>query len=378
MLTNNQKIHLVSFNIPFPANYGGVIDVFYKIRALHSLGVQVHLHCFNYSDRESTTELEKYCSSVTLYPRLLKRSYFFSLKPFIVKSRSNKQLLSNLKQDNLPILFEGLHSCYFLKELSNNNSRNIVVRTHNIEHTYYCKLAAAENNFVRKLYLFSEGVKLRYYQKILKSNVSIAAITESDKNYFYHLNPNTSYIPAFHSFVKVKSATGLGNYILYHGDLSVSENVKAAKFIAKNICPNIDFQFIFAGRNPHKQIIGLSEKYENIKIIANPANDEMNEIIQNAHINLLLTFQDTGIKLKLINSLFNGRFCLVNNIMVKNTGLESLCIVKDSRSKIINEIKKLISSPFKLSEINKREQILLKNVNNELSAQKLINLLFKK
>ena len=375
MTENQHEIHLVSFNVPYPANYGGVIDVFYKIKALHALGIQVNLHCFNYSDRESSEELEKYCKSVILYPRLLKPSYFFSLKPFIVKSRSNKQLLKNLRKH---ILFEGLHSSYFLKELSGKGNRNIIVRTHNIEHKYYFKLAAAEKNIIRRLYLYSEGIKLKYYQKILRSDVRIAAITENDKNYFSDLNPNTHYIPAFHSFEKINSKTGLGKSILYHGDLSVSENIKAATFIIKDICPHINSQFIIAGRNPHKRLYDLSKKIDNLKIIANPNDNEMYEIIQNAHINLLITFQDTGIKLKLINSLFNGRFCIANTIMVKNSGLESLCIVKDNSSEIISEIEKLIAIPFELSEINKREQILLKNVNNELSAQKLINLLFKK
>ncbi len=377
MTDNHSEIHLVSFNVPYPANYGGVIDVFYKIKALNDIGIQINLHCFNYSDRESIEELEKYCKSVTLYPRLLKRTFFFSTKPFIVRSRSNKQLLKNLGKDNLPILFEGLHTTYFLKELSEKRNRNIVVRTHNIEHKYYFKLADAEKNIFRKMYLYSEGLKLKHYQKILKSDISVAAITKNDQDYFSLLNPDTHFVPAFHSFKKINSKVGFGDYILYHGDLSVSENVKAAIFIAKNICSKVDHKFIFAGRNPNKRLYDLSKKNNNIKIITNPGDDEMNEIIQNAHINLLLTFQDTGIKLKLINSLFNGRFCIANTTMVKNSGLESLCIVKDSWKEIINEIEKLIVTPLELSEINKREQILLKNVNNELSAQKLINLLFK-
>jgi len=33
-------IHIISFDIPFPANYGGVIDVFYKAKALTDSGVK--------------------------------------------------------------------------------------------------------------------------------------------------------------------------------------------------------------------------------------------------------------------------------------------------------------------------------------------------
>ncbi|MBU8892115.1 MAG: glycosyltransferase family 1 protein [Bacteroidales bacterium] len=377
MLANPKEIHLVSFNVPYPANYGGVIDVFYKIKALYELGVKVNLHCFKYGGRESSDKLEKYCKSVTYYPRFSKAVFFFSHLPFIVKSRSNKELLNNLRKDDFPVICEGLHTTHLLKSISGNGKRNIIVRTHNIEHKYYYKLAGAEKNIFKKGFLYSEAIKLKIYQKILKSNIKIAAITESDKNYFSRLNSETFYIPAFHSFINTDIKTDTGDYILYHGDLSVSENIKAASYIIKNICSVINIPFVIAGHNPNKLIYKLAGTNNNVKIIANPINKEMQELIRNAQINLLITFQDTGIKLKLINSLFNGRFCIANSKMTKNSGLESLCVVKNSPTDIINEINNLISKPFTISEINKREKILLKIVNNAQSAQKLINLLFK-
>ncbi len=33
MKHSGEHIHLISFDVPFPADYGGVIDVFYKIKA---------------------------------------------------------------------------------------------------------------------------------------------------------------------------------------------------------------------------------------------------------------------------------------------------------------------------------------------------------
>ena len=35
----DKHLHIVSFSIPYPANYGGVIDVFYKLVALHKAGI---------------------------------------------------------------------------------------------------------------------------------------------------------------------------------------------------------------------------------------------------------------------------------------------------------------------------------------------------
>ena len=46
-------LHIVSFDVPWPANYGGVIDVFYKVKALADLGIRLHLHCFEYGRGEA-------------------------------------------------------------------------------------------------------------------------------------------------------------------------------------------------------------------------------------------------------------------------------------------------------------------------------------
>jgi len=62
-MPNSKKLHIVSFNIPYPPNYGGVIDVFYKIKELHQLNIEIYLHCFEY-DRPQQKELEKYCKNV--------------------------------------------------------------------------------------------------------------------------------------------------------------------------------------------------------------------------------------------------------------------------------------------------------------------------
>ena len=63
-----KAVNIVSFNIPYPPNYGGVIDVFYKIKALSKEGYEVHLHTFVY-DRTSSDELERLCKKVYYYKR---------------------------------------------------------------------------------------------------------------------------------------------------------------------------------------------------------------------------------------------------------------------------------------------------------------------
>jgi len=152
-------LQLVAFNIPYPPDYGGVIDIYYKIKALAESGVSIYLHCFEYN-RTQASELEKYCTKVFYYRRKHGIRYQLSTKPYIVITRNNNQLLNNLSSNNYPILFEGLHTCL---NLSNSLLKNHIklVRTHNVEHEYYRNLRKAEPNIFRKLFLGMETCKLK-------------------------------------------------------------------------------------------------------------------------------------------------------------------------------------------------------------------------
>jgi len=148
-----KSIHIIAFDVPYPPNYGGIIDVFYKLKSLHQQGVSIVYHCFYYTGHNPPTkELEKYCDAVYYYQRkkhigkLLMSKY-----PFIVASRSNKKLLANLVKDDHPILFEGIQCCYYLNHPLLKNRKKIV-RTHNIEHDYYLGLAKSEKNKAKKVY----------------------------------------------------------------------------------------------------------------------------------------------------------------------------------------------------------------------------------
>lgn len=374
-MIRNLEFHIISFTIPYPANYGGVIDVFYKIKELHKLGVIINLHCFQY-DRQKTDELYKYCKTVRYYHRSKKPKHFFSLLPFIVQTRTHRKLLQTLLADELPILFEGLHTTSFLKKLA-VSGRKMVVRMHNIEHNYYLNLAKQESNIFTKLFFYAEAFKLKNYEKILQSDVKIAAISENDFTYFKAINTNTILLEAFHPFHQVNVLPGLGQYILFQGNLSVSENITAVKYILRKICANVNYSFVFAGKEPDATLQKLIKQYPNTRLIANPTDDEMQDLIRNAQINLLITFQSTGVKLKLINALFNGRHCIANTKMVAGSGLENLCHIHNRSSDFIKKIDELYKIPLSEKEVNKRKEVLLKNVNNEHSAQKLINLLNK-
>ncbi|MCS6934814.1 MAG: hypothetical protein NZM35_06670 [Chitinophagales bacterium] len=368
---SGKHLHVVSFNVPWPPDYGGVIDVFYKIKALHQLGVKIHLHCYTYG-REESRELAAICESVHYYPRKKFYQALYSKIPYIVGSRQSDELLHLLTQDEHPVLFEGLHTCFYLNHPALKNKLK-AVRMHNVEWDYYRSLKESESNYLIKFYLSQESKKLKKFEDELKNADRIFAISKADYEYLRQTYEQITYVSAFHSNEEVTSRTGKGEYILYHGNLSVAENNQAAMFIAKKIAEGLPYRFIFAGKNPKDSLKKEIKNIPNIELVENPTFDKMSELISHAHINLLFTFQPTGIKLKLLNSLYRGRFVLVNSKMVNNTGLEPFCIKEDNPNVTRRIIGNLMEMEFTEHDVQKRKTQLESKFGNRHNALIIAN-----
>jgi hypothetical protein len=186
---------------------------------------------------------------------------------------------------------------------------------------------------------------------------------------------HTHYIPAFHSNSDVASLTGKGEYVLYHGNLSIPENDNAAIYLASKVFPLLSQSCIIAGSNPSQMLQKAVAKYAHIQIKANLTADEIFALVRNAHVNALVTFQSTGIKLKLLNALYRGRHIVANTPMVEETGLENLCQVSDEPKLMADQIKNCFLTPFTEKDIEHRTEVLGATFNNKINAGKLLQLL---
>lgn len=375
---NNNYLHIVSFDIPYPPDYGGVIDVFYKIKYLYEAGYKIILHCFQYNERKITDELSKYCEKIYVYPRNTSLLKHFSLLPYTVTSRKLNALLNNLLQDNYPILFETLHTTSFISH-SQLKNRKKILRLSNIEHHYYYHLFLVEKNFLKKIYFLIESIKLYFYEKpVFQAADILLPVTTTDADYIkkYYSKVNIALLPSFHPFNDLSISKGKGDYLLYHGNLSIAENYKAAEFLINKIASKIHYPIIIAGKNPPKFLYKKINKYPHIQIVANPDENEMKQLIQKAHIVWLYTHQATGLKLKLLHSLYAAKFIICNNKMLHGTNIaanESLYI-KNAPQEIIQTIENLKSKEFDDTAILQRQE-LIKNFDNRKNIQHLLQIL---
>ncbi|WP_157454132.1 glycosyltransferase [Crocinitomix catalasitica] len=376
-MSSAKHIHLVAFDVPFPPRYGGIIDVFYKIKKLHQHGVKITLHAFYYEGHNQPTErLEEFCVKVYYYKRKKKLTkVLFNKLPFIVSSRQNKNLLKNLLKDDSPILFEGLHTCYYLNDLA-LAKRKKIVRAHNIEHDYYNGLAQWEDSIFKKIYLKIEAKRLKRFERILRFANVILPIAKMDVSHFSQYT-EVEYIGPFYNgddpippdINKVK------DQILFHGNLSVKENEFAANYMLNEIVPRINYRFIIAGYQPSELLAETIENIPNVVLIESPKTSQLDKLICESQINLLLTFQQTGVKLKLLHALAKGGHVIINDKMDDDHIFENICSVNNTTQGIVDKINELINIEFTTDDQQHRNELLDAYFNCETNALKIIDLI---
>ncbi len=367
-------LHIVSFDIPFPADYGGIVDVYYKIKALHELGVAVHLHCFEYG-REHSPALKSICKEVHYYKRNEGHKGFSLQYPYIVSSRTDESLWNRLNADEHPVLLEGVHSTYGLVS-GYLKKKNVAIRLHNVEYEYYKQIGSWEKSLFRKAYMSNESRLLKRYEEKLKE-YTILAMSEADAKHYRKIFKahHVHHVPAFISNQIVCSKEGSGTFALYHGNLSVAENEKAATWLLERVFNELDIPFVIAGKNPSDRLKELAHRKPHTCIVENPSDAEMNDLIQKAQLHILPSFTNSGIKLKLLNAVFNGRHVLVNDDMIKGTGLDKACQLVNNPTEYKYHAFRLFHKKFTNEDIELRQGLLNTHFNNEQHAKQLMQIL---
>ncbi len=375
-MSSERRLHIICHDVPWPADYGGVIDPFYKTKALHELGIKVHLHCFLYG-RAEQVELKKYCEEVYYYKRKTGWKGLSITTPYIVSSRAVPELLENLLKDDYPVLMEGMHCTAFATKLI-QHGKKVFLRLHNTESVYYRYLYQYEKKWMKKIYYRIESILLKKFEKKIPKEIPVFTVSQTDADYYSEKfkQKSVKFLPVFIPPYEVSGKEGIGNYNLYHGNLSVTENEKAATWLVKNIFSKINIPLIIAGKNPSKRLTAILTRSNNISLVANPTDDEIKNLIRNAHINVLPSFNNTGVKLKLINALFNGRHCVVNEAAVAGSGLEAACHVGVNANAMASIIMQLTHQPFAEEEITLRKKLLPAIFDNKANAEKLIQWIY--
>lgn len=347
--------------------------MYYKIRALHEAGCHIILHAWSYGGRQVSEELKAMCETVYTYPRRTGWRGLHPSLPYIISSRQHPELLRNLQRDRNPILFEGIH-CSALLHQNKLKNRLTLLRLHNVEHQYYRALGTHHTGFVQQLYAYFEAGRLQTYEQQLPKAGHYLHISKTEYEWFHKRFPNRSHqvLPAFHANREVSSRTGIGTYALYHGNLDAAENRMAVDYLLREVWPLENINLIIAGRNTKGYT--LSPDHSLVTLISNPTEEELDRLLHEAQVHVLPAMQDTGMKLKLLNTLYRGRHVLCNSRMLAGTGLEKILPVADEAQAMRNLIAERMNAPF-TDEMAQQRRDMMQPFDPHTLAKQLLDLL---
>lgn len=363
-----KQIHVVSFDVPFPPIYGGIIDVYAKLKAFKKAGFYLILHCYKYNNTNSDSPSDTIYDEIFYYKRNIGIQSQLSKLPYIVKSRINAELVKNISQKKGILFLEGLHCSWLLSEPMLSD-RFKIVRLHNIEHNYYNSLANSTSNVIKKVYYTIEAIKLKKYESVIEKANIICPISENDTYYFAEKYPEIPnlFLSAFHLNDEIDITDGLGKYALYQANLAVSENEKVVLELIRK-WGNNSFKLIIAGNKPTDKIYRAIQN-STIELIANPDRNSLISLIKNAQLNIIWANSASGSKLRLADALYYGKHILISKNLSNANYFNSF----SDADELINWVEKLQNMVFTKADIDNRVKFVNDLENNTELVNKLVN-----
>jgi len=364
-------LHIVTFAVPYPPNYGGAMDVWNRLKALKSLGVRIQLHCFLYGPYLPQNILQEVAEEIYYYPRSVWPIFFAKGQPFVISSRKNNQLLNRLQGDQIPVFFEGMQTTAWADSISNKKR---MLRAHNVEHKYYQQLARNSGGY-RSLIFNRESQCLEEYEKrYAKQFDAVFSISADDHEWFSAQGANSVHLPPFHGFQQVEIDFGRGQYLLYQGDLSIEINQRAVLELIRMLPAAFSMPLVVAGRSGDQGFESKISSFPNIRREADVSQDAMLHLIRHAQVLLVHSLHEEGMKMKLFPALFRGRFVAANQLSATKSALDDAIQFYNAEN-FTSILTRLASTSFDESALKERQRILSQLPDDATNARQIIRYL---
>lgn len=311
----------------YPPKDGGAIGIFNYTKAFSSLGCSVTMLAMNtskhpYDVKKLPEEIKQLAEFITvdvdnavkpfhaLSNLLQNRSY--NIARFI-SSEYNDKLIELLHQNKFDIIqLEGLYLSPYVETIRAFSDAKIVMRSHNIEHEIWERIADNEKNVFKRWYLKILAKQLRTYEiSRLNKYDLMTSVTERDaqmlRSFGCELPIHVCPAPYDETVLKVDKSKMEFPSLFYIGALDWMPNVEGLEWFLKNVWQKIseqfpDLKFYIAGRNanqikfPEQKNVVVTGEVEN-------AYDFMNS----KAVMIVPLFSGSGIRVKIIEGMALGK-----------------------------------------------------------------------
>ncbi len=360
-----RNLHIISPHAPKALENIFSHDLYFLIQELKLQGIAITLHIpfleqIDPKTYESTNQLYRYQNSNESNSGEVSFQFIH-------------EALENLQTSDGPILFYGnLQSFIHLK--------NKVAGKRKL---FYRQIINEVQNTKELAQLQPWGLhKIKTYLKINQLNALVQKLDDSDIHCLVDqttssdLNTCKTEIPFFAGMPFAFFQESNGSFCLFHGNLDEKENEYAAFWLLKHVFNTLEIPFVIAGANPSEELEKAAHLRMHTCLVANPTNSELHELIKKAQVNLLPTFVSKRKDMNLYRCLNLGKHILTNNKGVPSHFRNESITITESPDNFIKKIPQLFEQRFGEENHNKRMDILNNLYQDQISAQKLIRLLF--
>ncbi|MGO4549192.1 glycosyltransferase family 4 protein [Paenibacillus sp. 2TAB23] len=347
------KMLVVCSDFPYPADHGGRVDTWGRIKVLSELGWKIHLLvCGKQTPtKEEMKAVYDYVEEITLCDRRSKLADLLHVIPMQVQSRSE---LKNVKLagDYDYVLLEG---DYVYPVLDNPKIRQdtAILRVHNDEAVYFKALARSTKNIVHKMYYHMESSKFAVLQKRMLEKVDkYLFISSKEFESFQKQNPEAKslFLPPPVTNGSFEVGDFRSKHVVFIGSLFMPNNREAIQWYLEHIHPLMlkepEYKFIIAG-NSRKQSLSWLDAYDLTNVIVHDTPKSLTDIYRNGYLFVNPMQNGAGVKLKTIEAIQNGLPVISTSIGYEGTGLidNEHIMIADRPEQFYGKIKQLFDNP---------------------------------
>ncbi len=269
------------------------------------------------------------------------------------------------------VIFESIYFAHYLNQIKKKcNKIKVILRSHNVEHEIWEKLAINEGNLFKKIYLQKLSKNLKKVElNVLSQFDGVFCISKSDKNKFKSYLPNLNYatIPITIDQSAINSDYSIQRFF-HIGSMNWKPNIESVNWLINDIFPKIktllpNAELVLAGSNMPKDIV--SNPVNGIKVLG--FIEDVSSFMVSNGIMIVPLKSGSGVRVKLIEGLSLGVPIITTT--QGSEGIESslndlnnkTMIIEDDLEKIVSSAANLFQNEELRKEIGQNGQKLIES-----------------
>lgn len=364
------KVLQLCTRVPYPPVDGGTIAMHNLADSLDANGVQVKILAFNTikqlvkiedlpSEYREKTQIDAVFLDNRIKPFAALLNLFtgesYNILRFIRRD-FEELLVKTLKGNHYDIIqLEGLYMSPYLDIIRRTTKAKVVLRTHNIEHLIWQRLAAAERNPFKRRYLNLLADRLKRYEKWAVNHVDlILALTKEDHLALIDLGCKVpvEIAPVGLEINKYHPGTFPEKPIMFHiGAMDWMPNQEGIKWFCEEVWNDLkrsipDVEFKIAGRKMPRRFY----KYEASGIRVEEYVEDSKAYMNSGSIMIVPLFSGSGMRVKIIEGMALGRAVISTPVGVEGipvTDKKNVLLASD-KEQFIQAVKHLYENPEKI------------------------------